>query len=68
MTGNTLDLYPDDLKARIDELNEIVYEPVNNGVYKTGFAKTQEAYDEAVTELFKTQTIWKNSGRESLIT
>lgn len=54
LTGNTLDLYPEDLKARIDELNEIVYEPVNNGVYKTGFAKTQEAYDEAVTELFKT--------------
>ena len=54
LTGNTLDLYPEELKTRIDELNEIVYEPVNNGVYKTGFAKTQEAYDQAVTELFKT--------------
>ncbi|WP_201603493.1 glutathione S-transferase family protein [Psychrobacter submarinus] len=47
-----LNLLPDDLKNEIDEINEQVYSSVNNGVYKTGFATTQEAYEEAVTELF----------------
>jgi hypothetical protein len=39
--------------AQIDQINERVYDAVNNGVYKSGFATTQEAYEEAVTELFK---------------
>lgn len=42
-----LDLYPEALRSEIDAMNEKVYEPVNNGVYKCGFAKTQEAYEEA---------------------
>jgi putative glutathione S-transferase len=48
------DYCPDDLRADIDVLNATVYDNVNNGVYKAGFATTQEAYDEAVTALFET--------------
>jgi len=48
------DFYPEDLRSQIDEINELVYDTVNNGVYKSGFATTQEAYEEAVTVLFQT--------------
>ncbi|MCA1779282.1 MAG: glutathione S-transferase family protein, partial [Xanthomonadaceae bacterium] len=48
------DYYPEDLRERIDEINEIVYHNVNNGVYKSGFATTQDAYEEAVIPLFET--------------
>lgn len=51
--GKELDLYPQDLRKEIDELNEWVYRDVNNGVYKTGFATTQEAYEKAVEPLFE---------------
>ncbi|NVK33979.1 MAG: glutathione S-transferase C-terminal domain-containing protein [Rhodobacteraceae bacterium] len=47
-------LYPADLASQIDELNQQVYDTLNNGVYKAGFASTQEAYDEAVDGVFKT--------------
>jgi putative glutathione S-transferase len=43
---------PPELKSDIDAVNEFVYGTVNNGVYKAGFATTQEAYEEAVTALF----------------
>ena len=46
--------YPPDLTNKIDDVNARIYSTVNNGVYKAGFATTQEAYDEAVTELFET--------------
>lgn len=46
------DFYPEDLRAEIDAANARVYPAVNNGVYRAGFATTQEAYDEAVAELF----------------
>ncbi|MFC4590743.1 glutathione S-transferase family protein [Sphaerisporangium corydalis] len=49
-----VDLYPEDLRTEIDALNERIYTSVNNGVYRCGFATGQEAYDEAVTELFAT--------------
>ncbi|HEY1016545.1 MAG TPA: glutathione S-transferase family protein [Herpetosiphonaceae bacterium] len=46
------DLYPAALRDEIDEINELVYRDVNNGVYKAGFAASQAAYEEAVTALF----------------
>jgi putative glutathione S-transferase len=46
------DYYPEPLRAEIDEINERVYHTVNNGVYKSGFATTQEAYEEACGALF----------------
>jgi putative glutathione S-transferase len=46
------DLYPEDLRTAIDEVNDRVYNSVNNGVYRAGFATTQEAYEEAFDELF----------------
>ncbi len=52
LTGNTLDFYPEPLRPRIDEINARVYDTVNNGVYRSGFARSQEAYDAAVTALF----------------
>jgi putative glutathione S-transferase len=48
----SLDLYPHALRHEIDALNAAVYDNVNNGVYKAGFATTQAAYDTAVTALF----------------
>lgn len=54
LTGSTLDLYPPDLRSGIDALNDRIYDTVNNGVYKAGFATTQEAYESNVTKLFET--------------
>lgn len=48
----TMDLYPADLAAEIDALNPELYDRLNNGVYKAGFASTQVAYDEAVNGVF----------------
>jgi len=53
--GNAeLDLYPVELRAEIDAINALVYDNVNNGVYRTGFATTQTAYEEAFDQLFAT--------------
>ena len=54
LTGNENDYYPEALRARIDEVNDRVYTTLNNGVYKSGFARTQEAYEAAVVPLFET--------------
>lgn len=48
------DYYPPQLRAEIDKLNDEVYDRVNNGVYKAGFATTQDAYEQAVVPLFET--------------
>jgi glutathionyl-hydroquinone reductase len=48
------DYYPAELRDEIDGLNARIYDTVNNGVYKSGFATTQEAYEEAVRPLFAT--------------
>jgi glutathionyl-hydroquinone reductase len=48
------DYYPEPLRAEIDSLNAIIYETVNNGVYRCGFATTQAAYEEAFGQLFQT--------------
>jgi putative glutathione S-transferase len=50
--ANTNDYYPAELRAEIDELNAFIYPNVNNGVYRAGFATTQDAYEEAATALF----------------
>jgi putative glutathione S-transferase len=52
LTGDRQDFYPEPLRAEIDRINDRVYPEVNNGVYKAGFATTQQAYDEAVHPLF----------------
>lgn len=48
------DYYPVELRTQINDLNERIYESVNNGVYKCGFSTTQEAYEEALAPLFET--------------
>ncbi len=53
LTGNEDDYYPPDLRPRIDEINKRVYDTVNNGVYKAGFATKQDVYEEAVRALFE---------------
>jgi putative glutathione S-transferase len=52
--ANDNDYYPEELRTEIDELNALIYPNVNNGVYRAGFATTQEAYEEAVVPLFDT--------------
>lgn len=63
------DFYPGPLRARIDAVNERVYHTVNNGVYRAGFATTQEAYEEAVLPLFETLDWLEQqlSGRDWLV-
>ncbi len=53
LTGNQDDFYPTSKRLEIDRFNELIYESINNGVYKTGFATTQESYDTAVSNLFE---------------
>ena len=48
------DLYPDGLQGQIDEWNSLIYDTVNNGVYRAGFASTQEAYEKAARAVFAT--------------
>ncbi len=53
LTGNDTDFYPIALREQIDEINQRVYEGINNGVYRVGFATTQQAYQEAYYKLFE---------------
>lgn len=52
LASRDVDLYPADLRAQIDALSERLYAPLNNGVYRAGFAQSQEAYEEAVLGVF----------------
>ena len=52
LTGNQLNFYPQSLRPDIDAINELVYHNINNGVYKTGFATTQSAYEHNCQKLF----------------
>nr|WP_235801855.1 glutathione S-transferase C-terminal domain-containing protein [Ureibacillus manganicus] len=49
---NAPNLYPEDLRDEIDYLSEVIFHDINNGVYKCGFARSQEAYEEAYDVLF----------------
>lgn len=54
ITGNTDDYWPAELQDAIAPINERIYDTLNNGVYKSGFATSQAAYDDAVREVFDT--------------
>ncbi|MEM7445318.1 MAG: glutathione S-transferase C-terminal domain-containing protein [Pseudomonadota bacterium] len=63
------DYYPPDLKDTIDHWNDRIYRTVNNGVYRAGFASTQEAYEEAAYEVFETlDAINERLGRTRYLT
>ncbi len=51
--------YPQDLQADINKTIDTIYQPINNGVYRTGFANSQAAYEEAVTDLFQALDSWE---------
>ena len=52
ITKNYDDYYPHEHRQEIDHINKIIYENINNGVYKSGFSKTQASYEDAVKKLF----------------
>jgi glutathionyl-hydroquinone reductase len=54
LSPNKLELYPPEHSANIDRLNELIYETVNDGVYRAGFATTQAAYERAAYRVFAT--------------
>jgi glutathionyl-hydroquinone reductase len=56
--ANSTDFYPVDLQLEIDRVMDEIYQPINNGVYRSGFAASQAAYNEAVTELFTALEHW----------
>ena len=53
IANTELDYYPEELRSEIDEINDYIYPRLNNGVYRCGFATSQEAYNEAFEELFE---------------
>lgn len=60
-----VDIYPEELRSKIDEINDLVYDNINNGVYKTGFATSQEVYEKEVKNVFahldKVEQIFKKN-------
>lgn len=52
LTGNKTDYYPETLRCKIDKVNQPIYDNINNGVYRCGFANTQPAYEKAFDRLF----------------
>jgi putative glutathione S-transferase len=59
LAATDADFVPDDLREEIDKTIDAIYEPINNGVYRSGFATSQEAYDEAVTDVFGALDRWE---------
>ncbi|MBD1879306.1 glutathione S-transferase family protein [Coleofasciculus sp. FACHB-T130] len=54
-----MNFYPTELQEVVDKTIDAIYQPINNGVYRAGFATSQAAYDEAVTELFDALDRWE---------
>lgn len=54
-----VNFYPEQLQAEIEDTINAIYHPINNGVYRSGFATTQNAYEEAVMELFYALNYWE---------
>lgn len=52
-------LFPDDLREKVEETIDAIYQPINNGVYRAGFATTQSAYEEGVKDLFAALDYWE---------
>ena len=65
ITGNDLEFYPQELREDIDAVNEVIYHNINNGVYKAGFATSQQAYEKAFDRLFATLDAIEESLGES---
>lgn len=59
LAQNNVNFYPENLQKMIDETIDSIYQPINNGVYRAGFATKQAAYDQAVTELFDALEHWE---------
>ncbi len=53
MTGDDQDFYPEESRPQIDAWNRLIYDNINNGVYRAGFAKSQQTYEEAASDVFK---------------
>jgi putative glutathione S-transferase len=69
ITGDKNDFYPEALRSEIDQINAYIYDNINNGVYKAGFAKNQDAYNKNVMALFTAldKIEERLEGRETLI-
>lgn len=59
VADSQFDLYPDHLREAIDQTIDAIYQPINNGVYRAGFATKQAAYEDAVTDLFAALDHWE---------
>ena len=59
LAATSADFYPEDLRDEIENVMDAIYNPINNGVYRAGFATKQAAYEEAVTELFDALDHWE---------
>ncbi|WP_336360798.1 glutathione S-transferase family protein [Haladaptatus sp. ZSTT2] len=58
--GNDVTLYPEGYRGEIDDAIDAIYAPINNGVYRAGFADSQQAYEDAVTDLFAALDHWED--------
>lgn len=56
-----VDLFPEGYREEVEGIIDAIYEPINNGVYRAGFAGSQEAYDEAIEDLFSTLDRWDST-------
>jgi glutathionyl-hydroquinone reductase len=56
---NDVTFLPNGLEGEVDRVLDAIYDPINDGVYRSGFARTQEAYEEAVTQLFEALSHWE---------